>query len=74
MDILYFPKSARGHTHGLLVVDLFSMYLSFYPLKSKSSGAVSKAIRDYISHFCVPKFVYSDCDQSFRDDVEQLFY
>ena len=50
------------------------MYLSFYPLKSKSSGAVSKAIRDYISHFCVPKFVYSDCDQSFRGEVEQLFY
>ena len=61
-------------THGLLVVDLFSMYLSFYPLKSKSSGAVSKAIRDYISHFCVPKFVYSDCDQSLRGEVEQLFY
>ena len=35
---------------------------------------MSKAIRDYISHFCVPKFVYSDCDQSFRGEVEQLFY
>ena len=74
MDILYFPKSARGHTHGLLIVDLYSMYLSFYPLKSKSSSSVCKALRDYISHFSVPKAVYSDCDQSFRGEVEQLFF
>ena len=74
IDILYFPKSSRGHTHGLLVVDLFSLYMSFYPLKSKSSTAVSEALRIYISQFCAPKHVYSDVDQSFRSDVEQLFF
>ena len=74
IDILYFPKSSRGHTHGLLVVDLFSLYMSFYPLKSKSSTAVSEALRIYISQFCAPKHVYSDVDESFRGDVEQLFF
>jgi dUTPase len=74
IDIIYFPKSSRGHTHGLLMVDLYSMYLSFTPLKSKSSAAVAKALREYISYFGVPKYVYSDCDQSFRGEVEVLFH
>ncbi len=44
MDILYLPRSKDGYTHGLLIGDLFSLYISFYPLKSKSSAAVAKAI------------------------------
>ena len=50
------------------------MYLCFYPLKNKSSTSVCKALRDYISHFSIPKAAYSDCDQSFRGEVEQLFF
>jgi len=73
MDILYFPKSSRGYTHGLLIVDLFSMYLAFYPLKSKSSGEIAKALRSYFSAFCPPANVYSDVDPSFRSEVELLF-
>ena len=72
MDILYMPRSAKGHTHALLIADLFSMYLSFYPLKSKTSGAIASALRLYISTQGVPKVVYSDNDPSFRDEVETL--
>ena len=73
MDILYFPKSSRGHTHGLLIVDIFSMYVSFYPLKSKNSSEICRALRMYISNFTSPKAIYSDNDQSFRGDCENLF-
>jgi hypothetical protein len=38
MDILYFPNSSRGHKYGLIVADLYSLYISFYPMKSKSSS------------------------------------
>ncbi len=73
IDILYFPKSTKGHTHGLLIADLYSMYLSFYPLKSKSSETIATALRSYISTQGVPRIVYSDNDPSFKQDVEELF-
>jgi dUTPase len=72
MDILYMPRSSRGHTHALLIADLYSMYLSFFPLKSKSSSAIAEALRQYISLQGIPKIVYSDNDKSFRDEVETL--
>ena len=51
-----------------------SMYISFYPLKSKTSFAIANAFRQYISHFTAPKYVYTDSDQSFRGEVETLFF
>jgi hypothetical protein len=72
MDILYMPRSSKGHTHALLIADMFSMYLSFYPLKSKSSVAIADALRLYITTQGVPKIIYSDNDPSFRDEVETL--
>ncbi len=72
MDILYLPKSSQGHTHGLIIADLYSMYISFFPLKSKSSAAVATALRSYISFQGVPKIIYSDNDPSFKNEVEEL--
>ena len=72
MDILYFPKSKRGYTHGLIISDLYSLYVSFYPLKNKNSRDVAKALRSYVSAHGTPKTVYSDNDPSFRGDVEIL--
>jgi len=33
MDILYLPTSNRNHTHALIIADLYSMYVSFFPIK-----------------------------------------
>jgi hypothetical protein len=73
MDILYFPNSSRGHKYGLIIADLYSLYISFYPMKSKNSSEVAKNIRSYIAAHCPPAAVYSDNDQSFRGEVENLF-
>jgi dUTPase len=72
MDILYMPKSSHGHTHALLIADLFSMYISFFPLKTKSSASVATALRSYLSLQGVPRIIYSDNDPSFRNEVENL--
>jgi Integrase zinc binding domain len=42
IDILYFPNSSRVHKYGLIVADLYSLYISFYPLKSKNSTEIAK--------------------------------
>ena len=72
IDIIYMPTSSRGHTHGLLIADLYSLYLSFYPMKSKSATAVSTALRQYLSSQGIPNTVYSDNDPSFRSEVDTL--
>ena len=73
MDILYFPKSSKGYTHGLILYDIFSMYISFFPLKNKSSSQIATALRSFISLQGVPETILSDNDPSFKDEVSQLF-
>ena len=72
MDIIYLPKSKDGNTHGLLIGDLFSLYISFYPMKSKTSSEVAKKLNLYISSHGVPKSIYSDSDPSFRGETEKV--
>ncbi len=73
MDILYFPASAKGYNYGLIIADLYSLYISFYPMKSKNSAEVAKNLRAYFSAHCPPTTVYSDNDTGFRGDTENLF-
>jgi hypothetical protein len=73
MDILYFPKSSKGYSYGLIIADLYSLYISFYPLKSKNSAEIAKNLRSYFAAHCPPAAVYSDNDPSFRGEVENLF-
>ena len=72
MDIMYLPQSSKGHTHALLISDLYSMYITFFPLKGKTSSSIATALRSYFSIQGIPKIIYSDNDPSFRGDVEQL--
>jgi len=73
IDVLYFPTSSKGHRYGLIVADLYSLYISFYPMKTKNSAEVAKNLRTYFSSQCPPSTVYSDNDPSFRGEVETLF-
>ena len=72
IDILYFPTSSKGHTHGLMIADLFSLYVSFFPLKGKLAAQIATSLRTFFSLQGVPKVVYSDNDQSFLGEVQTL--
>ena len=73
IDIIYLPRSSRGHTHALLIADLYSLYLSLIPMKSKSSEAVTNALRQYTSFMGMPQTIYSDNDQAYRGDTQTFF-
>jgi dUTPase len=73
IDVLYFPPSAKNSRYGLIVADLYSLYISFYPMRTKNSSEIAKNLRTYFSAQCPPTTVYSDNDPSFRGDVENLF-
>ena len=70
LDILYFTKSSRGYLQGLIISDLYSLYISFYPLKDKSSRHVATALGSYISAHGPPRTIYSVKDPSFKGEVE----
>ena len=72
LDIQYFPTSSKGYTHGLIISDLFSSYISFIPLKSKSSEQIETAFKSYISMHGIPKVVFTDNDQSFLGNFQDL--
>jgi hypothetical protein len=68
-DIMYLPRSSKGHTHALVIADLYSLYISFIPMKSKSAEATASALRNYISFMGVPKVLLTDNDPTFRSEV-----
>jgi dUTPase len=72
MDILYLPTSSKGHTHALMIADMFSLYVSFFPLKTKSSAAIATALRSFISLQGLPEVIYTDNDPSFQGEVDHL--
>jgi hypothetical protein len=69
---MYLPKSSKGHTHALIIADMFLMYISFFPLKGKSSEQVATALRSYFSLQGIPQLVYSDNDPFFLDKVKKI--
>jgi dUTPase len=72
LEVIYLPKCSRGFTHALLIADLYSLYLSFIPLKSNSSQAVSTALRQYLSFMGVPRVVYSKNDPAFTGETKSV--
>jgi dUTPase len=73
MDVLYLPASSKGYKYGLIISDLYSLYISFYPMKTKSSAEIARNLRSYFAAHCPPMAVYSDSDPCFRGEVENLF-
>ena len=69
---MYLPRSSKGHTHALIIADLYSLYISFIPMKSKTAEATASALRNYISFMGVPKVLLTDNDPTFRSEVTTL--
>jgi hypothetical protein len=72
LDIVFLPKSKNGNSYGLLVVDLFTLYVNFYPMKDNSSRSVVQCLIKYFALHGAPKSVYSEDCHSFRSSVNDL--
>ena len=55
------PRSKSGHTHLLMVADIFNKFTRAIPLKSTTSQAVKDASLQYWAHaYCIPDRLLSD--------------
>ena len=58
-----------GNKHIVVLIDSFSRYIMLYPIKEKTSRAVSKAILLMIGDYGAPKTLVSDRGPCFISDV-----
>ena len=74
LDLVLLPETRDGYCYGLLIVDLFTLYVSFYPLKDKGSVSVAECLQKYFALHGKPKSVFSEDCLSFWRYVDRLLY
>ena len=72
LDIHHFPTSSQGHTHGLIIFDIFSFYISFIPIKSSSADQIKTAFESYLSMHGIPEIVFTHNKQFITEDFQNL--
>ena len=72
LDVIELPESNHGYSYGLLISDLFTLYVSFYPMKDNNSAAVAHCLERYFSAQRTPKSVYTEDSHVFRGHVSHL--
>ena len=66
MDLKVMPKSYRGHTFILCIIDEVTNYLITVPIyHSKSEEIGSALIEDVISKYCIPDHIIMEQDCAF---------
>lgn len=69
IDILLFPKSSSGNIGILVVVDLFSKWLSAVPIRNKKAETVTKAFKLQVLPMLpkIPEKILSDNGSEFKN-------
>ena len=65
LDIVHLTKTKNGYSYGLLVYDLFTLYVSFYPMDNNDSRSVAQCLGKYFALHGVPKSIYTEDCHSF---------
>lgn len=72
IDLTDMFSGANGYRYVLTVIDHYSRFVKFYPLRNKTTDVVSQNFKKYLNDFGVPKCVILDngsefTSQQFRD-------
>ncbi len=72
-DLTDMIAESQGYRHVLSVVDHFSRYIKFYPLKSKHTQGVIEALAQYVTDFGAPQCIVLDNGGEFTSQAFQQF-
>ena len=62
------PPSSEGYTNILIVMDAYSRYSMFYPMKSRAAHEILHAFTfAYSNPFQIPSFITADNEKSFHE-------
>ncbi|XP_021341366.1 uncharacterized protein LOC110442199 [Mizuhopecten yessoensis] len=61
-----FQKENNGYSYVLVVIDVYSKFLSVNPLKDKTGASATKALREILSEGRQPSRIRTDKGQEYR--------
>ena len=76
IDLFFMPESdGKEYQQAILMIDVFSKFMTVVPLKLKQADAVLEAIKQGIENMGKkPEIIYSDDEGSFNSKQAQQFY
>lgn len=60
VDLMDMHAGSHGYRYMLTVLDHYSRYVRFYPLKSKAAGEVSRNLKKFVAAYGAPTLVLLD--------------
>ena len=69
VDIVELPVTKDGNRYGLLITDLSTLYVTFYPLKDNDEFTVAHCFEQHLALHGVPRSVYTENTHSFARSV-----
>ena len=60
IDIMYMQPAYNGDKYILSIMDMFSRFSIFYPLRNMYADTISNKIADYCCEFGFPKLIFTD--------------
>lgn len=67
-----FPRTKRGKTHILVIIDMFSGYPEAIPVGDIRAVSTASALIQHFGRFGWPKVILSDNGTSFKNDVFKI--
>uniref|UniRef100_A0A3Q0R2N1 Integrase catalytic domain-containing protein n=1 Tax=Amphilophus citrinellus TaxID=61819 RepID=A0A3Q0R2N1_AMPCI len=69
-DITELPVTSHGNRYVLVIMDYFTRYVNFFPLKDQRATTVAKCIfEDYIRQHGLPESIHTDQGRQFESDL-----
>ena len=70
MDLKVMPRSHKGHTFILCIIDEVTNYLITVPIHQAKSEEVGEAIMEnFITKYCIPEYIIMDQDSAFMPSL-----
>lgn len=74
MDLKSLPKSDKGYTYLLVIVDVFTKFTFLRPVKNKSASTVAKELPILFTDVGFPRILQSDNGTEFSNHVLKALY
>ena len=63
------PEDAEGNQHAVVIIDMFSRFMTIFPVKTTDAIDAAEALLNHCGHYGVPAQVQSDKGSQYVNDI-----